>query len=101
MGYRRLENDDGKDVATDDGVDIDEPFPVMVFGLSKPIPSNKIGKYLTDSFFYYLNIYKNINRFGLPFDQWTDSPKWLLDMVHWFDDIKNEYEGHKKAKGFV
>jgi hypothetical protein len=73
----------------------------MVFGISKPIPSNKIGTYLNDSFYYYLNIYKNIKRFGLPYDNWTLSPKWLLKMIDVFDEIQNEYERYKISNGYV
>jgi hypothetical protein len=100
MGYRRLDDDEGgKNIKTSDTDN--EPFPVIVFGLNKPVSSNKIGKYLTGSFYYYLDIYKNINRFGLPFDKWTDSPQWLLKLVDMFDEIKDEYGAYKKAKGLI
>jgi hypothetical protein len=57
---------------------------------------------LNSEFYYYLNIYKNIKSFGLPFkDTWLDNPKWVLDLVHLFDDINEEWIKYKAIKNIV
>jgi hypothetical protein len=49
MGYRKLESDN--EVPADySRVKEDDPYPITVFGLSKPISSSKISRYLNPSF---------------------------------------------------
>jgi hypothetical protein len=74
---------------------------LTVFGIDKPISSNKIHKYLNEEFYHYLTIYKNIKNYGLPFKSWYDSPSWLLNLVDIFDDIKEEYIRYKTTKGII
>jgi hypothetical protein len=103
VGYRKVESD--SEVPTDYSLlkeKEDDPYPINIFGLSKPLSSNKISNYLNTEFYHYLNIYKNIKSFGLPFkDTWLDNPKWVLTLVHLFDDINEEYDRYKKVKGFI
>jgi hypothetical protein len=101
MGYRKIENDN--EVPLSHSVlKEDDPYPIIIFGLSKPLSSNKISKYLTPEFYYYVDIYRNIKSFGLPFKgSWLDNPGWVLTLVHFFDDIKEEYNKYKKLKGYV
>jgi hypothetical protein len=102
MGYRKIEND--TEIPLDYSVlkEKEDPYPVLVFGLSKPLSSNKISNYLTPGFYYYVDIYRNIQSFGLPLNgTWLDNPKWVLTLVHFFDDINEEYTKYKKVKGYI
>jgi len=95
MGYRRVEEADAKPISqnkANNAYAINEPHPVSVFGVERPISEKKIGKYLTDDVFYYINIYENICNFGLPYDNWLSAPAWLLDMYKMFKLIEKEYE---------
>ena len=94
LGYRKFENSDipkGYNLTT-----IDDVYPVEIFN-EKTIPDNKIGKYINDEFNYYLNIYKNINQFGLPYKNFLDAPLWVLSLYHLFKDIENEYEIYRMS----
>jgi hypothetical protein len=100
MGYRKIESDN--DIPPDySTLKDDDPYPINIFGLSKPISSKKIDDCLTTDFYHYLNIYKNTKQFGLPYHSWIDAPKWLLTLFHSFTDIENEYERYKKVKGLI
>jgi hypothetical protein len=102
VGYRKLESD--SEVPTDYSVlkeKEDDPYPVSIFGLNKPISSNKISHYLNPAFYHYLTIYKNIKSFGLPYDNWLDAPKWLLNLIDKFDLISEEYNRYKAIKGIL
>jgi hypothetical protein len=79
----------------------DDPYPIIIFGLNKPISSNKISQYLNFEFYHYLMIYKNVKSFGLPYKSWFDAPYWLLDLIDKFDDVNEEYERYKKSKGYL
>jgi len=90
MGYRRAETPDaatGHKTAVDD-----EPYPVDVFGEPNPIPDNKLGKYLTDDVFYYIDVYENNKTFGFPYKDWTQMPRWLVELHKTFLRIENEFE---------
>jgi hypothetical protein len=100
MGYRKIEGDTevpkGFTVTTKS-----EPYPIEVVGVG-PMSDSKIGKYLTQDFYYYVTIYRNIKSFGLPFPgTWLNNPTWILTLVHLFDDINEEYSKYKKSKGYL
>jgi hypothetical protein len=97
-GYRKYEGEvsQGYSVTSND-----DPYPLTIFGLDKPISSNKISTYLTEEFYHYLVIYKNIKNYGLPFASWYDAPYWLLNLIDTFDDIKEEYSRYKAIKGLI
>jgi hypothetical protein len=102
MGYRKLESDN--EVPSNYSVlkeREDDPYPIAVFGLSKPVSSNKISNYLNSEFYHYLTIYKNIKSFGLPYSSWLESPKWVLALYHAFTDIEAEYSRYKSVKGIL
>jgi hypothetical protein len=47
-------------------------------------------------------IYRNVKSFGLPFkDTWLDNPSWVLELVHLFDDLADEYSRYKLSKGYI
>jgi hypothetical protein len=97
VGYRKIESN--SDIPPNySTLKDDDPYPITVFGLSKPISSNKINNYLTTEFYHYLQIYKNTKSFGLPYDNWFDAPHWLLDLIDKFDTINDEY---KLLKGLL
>jgi hypothetical protein len=100
-GYKKIESDN--EVPQDYSLvkENDDPYPITIFGLSKPISSNKISKYLTTEFYYYLAIYKNTKNYGLPYDNWLSAPKWLLNLIDRFDSITDEYNHYKTIKGFI
>jgi hypothetical protein len=79
----------------------DDPYPITVFGLSKPISSGKISKYLNPEFYHYLKIYKNVKNYGLPYNTWLNAPHWLLDLTDRFDAIVEEYNRYKAVRGIV
>jgi hypothetical protein len=102
VGYRKLESD--SEVPSDYSIlkeKQDDPYPITVFGLSKPLSSNKISKYLNSEFYHYLAIYKNIKKFGLPYDNYFLAPHWLLNLIDKFDDINKEYDRYKAIKNIL
>jgi hypothetical protein len=100
IGYRKLESDN--EIPSDySALKDDDPYPITIFGLNKPISSNKIPQYLTPEFYHYLTIYKNIKSFGLPYDNWFDAPQWLLNLTDKFDAINEEYTRYKAIKGIL
>jgi hypothetical protein len=101
MGYRKAESDEAPQNYSLLNEKEDDPYPVTVFGLNNPLSSNRISKYLTPEFYYYINIYRNIKSFGLPYNNWIDSPKWLLDLINRFDDISEEFQRYKKVKNLA
>jgi hypothetical protein len=99
-GYKKIES--GADVPQNYSLlKEDDPYPVTVFGLQRPVSSNKIPGYLTSEFYHYLTVYKNVKRYGLPYDTWLDAPNWLLDLVDRFDAVTEEYNRYKTAKGIL
>jgi hypothetical protein len=101
-GYRKLESD--SEVPENYSLlreQEDDPYPITVFGLSKPVSSNKVSQYLNSTFYHYLAIYKNIKNYGLPYDNWFNAPSWLLDLVDRFDSISEEYNRYKAIKGIL
>jgi hypothetical protein len=99
IGYRKIESD--SEVPTDYSLLKDDPYPITVFGLSKPISSNKISKYLNSEFYHYLTIYKNTKNYGLPYDNWFSSPRWLLNLIDRFDSVSEEYNRYKTINGLI
>jgi hypothetical protein len=100
-GYRKIESDDEAPADHSLLKENDDPYPLTVFGLAKPVSSNKIGNYMTGEFYHYLKIYKNVKNYGLPYDNWFDAPRWLLDLVDRFDGVNEEYGRYKASKGIV
>jgi hypothetical protein len=101
MGYKKIESDN--EVPTDYSLlkEKDDQYPITVFGLNKPISSNKISKYLNSEFYHYLTIYKNTKNYGLPYKTFFDAPHWLLDLIDRFNTINEEYNRYKAIKGLL
>jgi hypothetical protein len=95
IGYRKVESDEETPGGFFALKKDDDPYPIMVFGVVNPIPSNKIGKYLTAEFYYYLKIYKNVKNYGLPYQNWLDAPRWVLELVDKFDSVTAEYKNSR------
>jgi len=97
-GYRKLEEENipsgYKAAATDD------PYPISLFNEAKTIPDNKIGKYLNQDFFYYVNIYENNKTFGNLYKSWLDMPHWLIQLHKLFLQTEIEFENYQLSKRF-
>jgi hypothetical protein len=100
-GYRKIESGAGTPADCSLLKEKDDPYPVTVFGLAKPISSGKIGNYLTGEFYHYLKIYRNVKNYGLPYKSWFDAPRWLLDLADRFDGVNGEYGRYKASKGIM
>jgi len=101
MGYRRAEQTDAP-AATLKTNAANEPHPVEIYGESKPISDTKIGRYLTDDTFYYINLYNKIKKYGLPhiYKSWMDAPDWLMEMCDLFERADSEYEAYQANKQY-
>jgi hypothetical protein len=100
IGYRKIESD--TEIPSDySALKEDDLYPITVFGLNKPVSSNKIGNYLNSEFYHYFKIYKNTKNYGLPYKNWLDAPYWLLDLIDKFDSITEEYTRYKLSKGIM
>jgi len=95
MGYRRGE---APGVSHGDLTDEGEPYPVVVFGESKPISSRKIGRYLTDDVFYYINVYENNRTFGIPYRNWIEMPEWMIELHRMLSGIEREHENWRLSR---
>jgi hypothetical protein len=99
MGYRKLDvvNNlpDNHKITTPN-----DPYPISIFGESKTIPDNKIGKYINEEFNFYLNIYENNKLFGFPYKDWTEYPKWLIQLHKMFSQIEIEYQNYQINKQY-
>ena len=73
----------------------DEPYPVDVYGEPTPIPDDKIGRYLSEDVFYYINIYERIKKFGLPYPTWLDAPQWVMELYDLFERADLEFENRR------
>jgi len=108
MGYRRAEPADAKPAETPavtpktNTFTINEPHPVEIYGESRPISEKKVGKYLTDDAFHYINLYDRIKKFGLPhiYESWLDVPEWLLDLHDIFERVDSEYEAYQAGRQY-
>ena len=66
----------------------DDPYPVVIAGIGKPIPSNKVEDYLGEEFEYYYGIYKRHKHLGAPYPGgWTEYPDWYCQLVITFDQV--------------
>jgi hypothetical protein len=100
MGYKKIESDN--ETPPDySAVKGDDPYPITVFGLRKPVSSGKIGGYLNAEFYHYLGIYKNVKNYGLPYGTWFDAPRWMLELIDRFDAVTEEYTRYKAVKGIA
>jgi len=99
MGYRRAETVDAIPIR-ENKTALNEPHPVTIFGEPKPISDKKIGKYLTDEIFYYINLYTKIKKFGLPhiYKSWLDAPQWLMELHDLFELTEAEYEYYQRSR---
>ena len=99
MGYRKAESSNTVSVKQTKTT-LNEPHPITIFGESKPISDTKIGKYLTDEIFYYINLYVKIKKFGLPhiYKSWLDVPQWLMELYDLFELTEIEHEHFQMSK---
>ena len=100
MGYRKLENDIPSGYKSASAMNDDDIYPVSIYD-DKVIPNNKIGKYLCSDFFYYNDIYENNKLFGLPYQNWLEMPKWLIQLHRIFQQADLEYENYLVRKGYT
>jgi len=104
MGYRRAEEPAvSREARNNNPHAINEPHPVEIYGEEKPVSEKKVGKYLTDDAFYYINLYDKIKKFGLPhiYESWLDVPKWLLDLHDMFERVDLEYEHRQTDRQYL
>jgi hypothetical protein len=101
MGYNRIEGGDDVPQGHSSLEEHDDPYPVVVFGLNKPLSSGRIGNYLTGEFYHYVKLYRRVKNYGLPYRTWLDAPHWLLDLIDRFDGINEEYKRYKASKGIM
>jgi hypothetical protein len=76
-----------------------EAFPVKLPGVSKVLSTNKLKQYGTPELDHYFSVYCNINRYGLPFKDWTETPVWVLRLMAAFDSAVRECAGRKRQQG--
>ena len=68
-------------------------------GVKKTLSTNKLKQYDTPELEHYFSVYCNINRYGLPFKDWTETPVWVLRLMAAFDAAMRECAEYKRAKG--
>jgi hypothetical protein len=76
-----------------------EGYPVRLPGVSKVLSSNRLKQYGTPELEHYFSVYCNINRYGLPFRDWTETPLWVLRLMAAFDGAMRECAEYKRKKG--
>jgi hypothetical protein len=76
-----------------------EAFPVKLPGLTKTLSTNRLKQYGTPELEHYFSVYCNINRYGLPFKDWTETPVWVLRLMAVFDAAVKECAEYKRNKG--
>jgi len=100
LGYRKTESNDAPTgYKSASAMNDDDVYPISIFGEEKPIPNNKLGRYINSDFFYYNGIYENNKRFGFPYKDWFDAPHWVLELHELFENTDKEYEIHLMNKG--
>jgi len=93
LGYRRAEGneEEGKTLTFKKKTEGDEPELVPLFG-ERPLTSWKIGNFIKDEYSYYIDIYLNNKKYGLPYPDWTHAPQWVIDLDRLFSRVDAEYE---------
>jgi hypothetical protein len=76
-----------------------EGYPVRLPGVKKILSSNRIRQFDTPELEHYFSVYCNINRYGLPFKDWTETPLWVLRLMAAFDGAMRECAEYKREKG--
>jgi hypothetical protein len=68
--------------------DSGEPWPIVVPGIPKPVPSNRVGEYVNHEFWYYYEFYTRCKSAGPPFPAgWTEWPPWIPQLLAAFDPV--------------
>jgi hypothetical protein len=79
----------------------DDPWPVVLPGEEKPLPSNKIGEYVTGEFWHYYQFYINTKHCGLPFAAgWTDWPAWVPQLISHFDSVIEQVRNYNERMAY-
>jgi hypothetical protein len=76
-----------------------EAFPVRLPGVDKILTTNSLRRYDTPELWHYFAVYCNVNRYGLPFKYWTETPAWVLRLMAAFDAAMKECAEYKGGKG--
>jgi len=98
LGYRKLDTREIPSGYKSASAKNDDVYPISIFGEEKPIPNNKLGKYINDEFNFYNDIYNNVIDFGLPYENWVDAPHWVLDLHKMFKRVDEEYQSYLMAR---
>ena len=75
--------------------DEEDPYPIEIFG-EGVIPDNRLSEFLTKNIYFYIRFYNRIVSHGLPYDNWTDAPSWVLDLYDMFKTVEVEYENYRR-----
>jgi hypothetical protein len=79
----------------------DDPWPVVLPGEDKPLPSNKIGDYVNGEFFHYYQFYINTKHAGPPFaGGWTEWPAWVAQLLTYFDNAIDVVRAHNERLAY-
>jgi len=74
-----------------------DPWPIVLPGETKPVASNKIGKYVNAELDHYLQFYTRTKHAGPPFDGgWTEWPAWVPQLLVYFDIAYDIVRTHNK-----
>ena len=59
----------------------------------------KYSEGLLNAYMYYMNIWDNCRRWGLPLGgDWSENPPWLLSFLKAFDDVYVQIENYRIEK---
>ena len=81
---------------------MDDPFPIVLPGETKPVPSNQVSKYINREFEHYYVFYTDFKVAGAPpyTTGWLDWPEWILQLVKAFDHVIEQVKSHYEKEAY-
>lgn len=78
-----------------------EPWPIIIPGEKKPLPSTKVNEYVNEELFYYAEFYSNYKHSGSPFSGgWVEWPLWCVQIIRAFDSAIDEVRAWREEQAY-
>jgi len=85
----------------DKNEDIGDPFPVIIPGEDKPIPSSKIEDYVNEDLYHYYEFYIYCKHAGAPYSGgWLEYPPWIPQLLTYFDIAIDAVRAHNEREAY-
>lgn len=75
---------------------------MVIPGEAKPVPSNRVSKYVNNDFIHYYNFYTDFKAAGAPpyTTGWLEWPEWILQLIKTFDHVIEQIKRHYEKEAY-